>query len=381
MNGLRSPRQQQPTASLSPAPPRVRQTQRFAADRLLEALRKTTAIVPEGEGKEPHISVDEVLQLGASAVFGMSEEIQQQQREVTHLRLALAAAYRASAQAAADEISTARREADEAEARTDAAARVSAARERELETAVLSTHEQLGELQRTNQALQRGLERALAGGRLLEQRLVDVREAARSVMSAFPASAEEQAFEAERIKRIAAGDEAGVLAEGGSVDELSLLASALERGRRAAEQARCATAEAALLRAELAHEKSRAAAAADEQAAMIEAQRVALEERTAQLLETEFARDEAEEAARRFQALLVLAPNSPLSPKGAAAAISPAAPMHAAYDAAPSLEQAAALDSIGGLEAAVHEASSLAAMLHRVSERDGTVRVRAASPS
>jgi hypothetical protein len=92
--------------------------------------------------------------------------------------------------------------------------------------------------------------------------------------SAFPASAEEQAFEAERIKRIAAGDEAGVLAEGGSVDELSLLASALERGRRAAEQARCATAEAALLRAELAHEKPRAAAAADEQAAMIEAQRV-----------------------------------------------------------------------------------------------------------
>jgi hypothetical protein len=188
MNGLRSPRQQQPTASLSPAPPRVRQTQRFAADRLLEALRKTTAIVPEGEGKEPHISVDEVLQLGASAVFGMSEEIQQQQREVTHLRLALAAAYRASAQAAADEISTARREADEAEARTDAAARVSAARERELETAVLSTHEQLGELQRTNQALQRGLERALAGGRLLEQRLVDVREAARSVMVCAPAA-------------------------------------------------------------------------------------------------------------------------------------------------------------------------------------------------
>jgi hypothetical protein len=80
--------------------------------------------------------------------------------------------------------------------------------------------------------------------------------------------------------------------------------------------------------------------------------------------------------------LLVLAPNSPLSPKGAAAAISPAAPTHAAYDAAPSLEQAAAFDSIGGLEAAVHEASSLAAMLHRVySERDGTVRVRAASPS
>ena len=97
------------------------------------------------------------------------------------------------------------------------------------------------------------------------------------------------------------------------------------------------------------------------------------------LRETETARDEAEEAARRFQALLVLAPNSPLSPQGAAAAASPVAPTHAIYDAAPSIEQAAALESIGGLEAAVQEASSLAAMLHRVGERDGG-RVRAGSP-
>lgn len=178
---MASPSPRYAAATASTPPPRVRQTQRYAADRLLDALRRCTAILPD-DGKGPPLTVDEAMQHGAAAIYGLSEELQQQQQEVSRLRLALGAAYRASASAAADEISLARRDADAAEARTDAAERASAARERELETAVLTVHEQLADGQRTNAALQRGLERATAGSRLIEQRLVDVREAARSVM-------------------------------------------------------------------------------------------------------------------------------------------------------------------------------------------------------
>lgn len=79
-------------------------------------------------------------------------------------------------------------------------------------------------------------------------------------------------MEAERLQRVAAGDEAGTLDDG--LDELGLLARAMQRASRCVEQTRIATAEAALLRAELAQERAKAKVAADEQAQMLEAQRV-----------------------------------------------------------------------------------------------------------
>ena len=84
--------------------PRVRQTQRFAADRLLEVLRRTTALVDDGP-----VTVEEALQLATSAVVGLSEELALRQRSVDALRGDVAAAYRSAAIAAADEVEAARR--------------------------------------------------------------------------------------------------------------------------------------------------------------------------------------------------------------------------------------------------------------------------------
>ena len=142
-----------PKSSLASPPssaygaPRVRQTQKFAAERLVEALRRTTAIVPEashgGDKGGKALSVDEVLGLGASAVFGLSEEVQQLGREISRLQLELSGAYRASALAAADDKEDARRAIEAYRVEAENALRKAAARERELETAVVAAHEQL----------------------------------------------------------------------------------------------------------------------------------------------------------------------------------------------------------------------------------------------
>ena len=134
----------------SPLKNQPRQTQRYAAERLLDTLRKHTALVPP---RDQHVhSVDEVLTLGASAVFGLTEEVQAQQREVERLQGELAAAYRASAIAAADDIGAARRQAEDTEQRAAHAAQQAVAREAELEAVVLSTHGQLAEEQRARAA-------------------------------------------------------------------------------------------------------------------------------------------------------------------------------------------------------------------------------------
>ena len=93
-----------------PRSPRVRHTQRVAADNLLLALRRTTAMV----GDADHYAVDEVLTMATDTICGLNEEVQRHQSENTVLRSSLNAAYRASAAAAAQEVESARRATDDA---------------------------------------------------------------------------------------------------------------------------------------------------------------------------------------------------------------------------------------------------------------------------
>lgn len=375
--------------------PRVRQTQRLAADRLIDALRKTTAVLPDKlDPKSPQLSVEEVLAFGASAIFGLSDELQQQQRELVKLQLDLGAAYRSAATVAADDIDQARRDAAAAEERADSMTRRAAAREKELEAAVLSAHEQLAEAQRIQKAWQRGLERTTAGGRLLEQRITAVREAARAVMAALPSTAAEDAADAATLKAVAQGKPPP--AE--DPDELALLARALERAGRCTETTRAAAAETALLRAELDAERANAASVRNEHKALVELHRVTQSEKVAlkrQLAEALDAKAAAEEAAKRFQALVAVgeqravgggaasngvpspapvgSPPTAPPPGGAMGSAGPTSPpgtlptfalarMVGSPAGAPS-HAAAAAAAVDGLEAAVQEAARLTALL------------------
>ena len=279
-----------------------RQTQRYAAERLLDALRKHTSMLPV---EKTHVhSIDEVLALGASAVFGLHEEVQEQEREVVRLRNELAAAYRASAIAAADDINAARREADNEKDRCAAEARSFAAREADLESAVLSAHSQLSEEQRTRGGLQELLAKTRAGVKLLEQRLELTREAARQVLNSLPPSASEESAEADRLVRVAAGE---MVPEHDGVDEMGLLARALDRSMRCSERTRNSEAEAALVRAELDAERGAHKVVQEELRTVIEAQKAGADERASlrtELAECLEAKEKAEEAARRFQTLL-----------------------------------------------------------------------------
>ena len=116
--------------------------------------------------------------------------------------------------------------------------------------------------------------------------------------------------------------------EDDGVDEIGLLARALERAGRCAEQTRKAVAEAALVRAEREADAAQLAAARKENAALLEAHRSALEERASlrsQLERSEEAREVAEEAAKRFQALAATALHQP--PPGSAHASPNASPV------------------------------------------------------
>ena len=304
-----------PKSSLASPPssaygaPRVRQTQKFAAERLVEALRRTTAIVPEashgGDKGGKALSVDEVLGLGASAVFGLSEEVQQLGREISRLQLELSGAYRASALAAADDKEDARRAIEAYRVEAENALRKAAARERELETAVVAAHEQLAEAHVERRAVQSGLDRAMAGGKLLEQHVVVVRDAARGVVAALPPSAAEEAAESERLALVASGE---LVPEADTSDAPTLLKAALERASRCTEQTRASVAEAALLRTELEAERASLRTLRQEHEDLLSthhnelAEKVNLARKLAEALE---ARESAEEAARRFQSLLL----------------------------------------------------------------------------
>jgi hypothetical protein len=303
-------------SSASPAPSpraggtRYRQTQRLAADRLIDALKRTTALLPADGGATTggatavqRMTIDEVLAMGASAIYGLSDENQAQQREQSRLRVELAAAYRASAIAAADEVSSARREVDEAEARSEVERRAAAARAEELEAAVRRTHEELAESQRANRALQRALERSAAGATLLEQRLGAAREAARQVMNALPPSAVEEAAEAERLARLACGEAVPT----DDVDEMTLLARALDRALRSSERLQAGMAEAALYKTELEAERAEGVRRREELEGLQQQHQASLEERASarrDVADAQAAREAAEEAARRFHALL-----------------------------------------------------------------------------
>ena len=168
-----------------------------------------------------------------------------------------------------------------------------AAREQELVTS-------LGTAQRARQAIQRSLERAGATAKLADQRLLGIRASARAVLEALPPSAAEEAEEAARLARIAAGE---VVAEE-SDDEIALLGRALDRAMRGSELVRAAEAAAALAQTELQAERAGQAAAKMEQQATREAHELVLEEREALRAELAAAMDAvhtAEEAARRFQ--------------------------------------------------------------------------------
>ena len=294
--------------SVYPASPRSptstpRQTQRYAADRLLDALRKHTALLPENK----HIvhSIDEVLALGASAVFALAEESQAAQQEIGRLRGELAAAYRASAIAAAADVNTARREVEDEKTRSSYAEQQAKAREADLESAVLHAHSQLAEAQRARAAVQRGAERSAAAAKLLEQRLEQVREAARQVLHSLPSSTEEEAFEAERLQRVASGET--VPREYASADEHALLARALERAVRCGELTRAAEAEVKLVNTELEAERAAQRTLRDELQTLLDSRQQLLDDKARlkrEAADAIAARDSAEEAARRFQNLL-----------------------------------------------------------------------------
>ena len=280
----------------SPLKNQPRQTQRYAAERLLDTLRKHTALVPP---RDQHVhSVDEVLTLGASAVFGLTEEVQAQQREVERLQGELAAAYRASAIAAADDIGAARRQAEDTEQRAAHAAQQAVAREAELEAVVLSTHGQLAEEQRARAATQRQLEQKSASATLIEQKLDAVHAATLQLLTALPPSASEEAAEADRVRRVAAGE--SLPSEWDGADVLELLVRVLERAQRCTEQTRSSEAEVALLRAELEAERLAHSKLQDQLMYMTD-ERASLRREMADALA---AKEISEKASQRFQALL-----------------------------------------------------------------------------
>ena len=319
--------------------------------------------------------MDETLSIGAQAVFALSDEMQGQQREIQRLQHELNAAYRASSLASADAVDAARREAEVADARADSQQRKAEARERELEAQLIAAHEQLVEAQRAGYAVQRGAERATASGRILDQRLQRVREAAKAVMEALPPSAAEVAQEEEVLVRTAAGAPPD---PSDAPDEMTLLARALERAGRCTEQNRACVAEAQMLRTELQAEKAALAFARDERQALAELHRVSQEEKVVlrrELAEAHDARESAEEAAKRFQALLQVGIEHAGREVQAGASVE--AGVSGSIEAGPSVASASvrsplaaagaanATAAVEDLEAAVREAAELTALLAR----------------
>ena len=128
------------------------------------------------------------------------------------------------------------------------------------------------------------LEQSEALHTLLKQRVANLREAAKAVCRALPASAEDEALEADRIARVAAGElsaEDAINKNLGpaldQLDEFGLLSKGLERAARMTEQNRQCTAEVTILKSELEAERvetQRLRAHADELAASLEATKV-----------------------------------------------------------------------------------------------------------
>ena len=254
------------------------------------ALRNTTAV-----GDERGLALDEVLTLGTSALLGLNEELKQQQKAVALLREELNAAYRASAAAAAGDVEAARRSAEETEARV-------AKRERERESMLQSMQHTLDRGRREQQDLLHAVDRTAAHARLVEAKLSKAKQAATRILDALPGSAAEVALEAERLAKVAAGD---AVHEEEDVD--LLLSRALERAMRLAEKGQAQAAESTILRAEVDAERKRHESDQQHERALREELQAADQERhdlRRECAEAHEARDESENAARRFQALL-----------------------------------------------------------------------------
>ena len=166
--------------------PRVRSTQRVAADALLLALRRTTAV-----SDKVH-AVDEVMSAATSALLGLNDEVRRLETEASELRSSLSAAYSASAEAAAEPLKFSRALTHEAQALAEDRANEVVALTNELKLARSSEAELL-----------RTIDRSAANARLLEARLARGRQAASRVLNALPASAAEAALEAERLGKVA----------------------------------------------------------------------------------------------------------------------------------------------------------------------------------
>ena len=198
--------------------------------------------------------------------------------------------------------------------RAEEAERSVALRIRDLENGVVQAHEQIAEERRKTATVQNGLEQSEALHTLLKQRVANLREAAKAVCRALPASAEDEALEADRIARVAAGElsaEDAINKNLGpaldQLDEFGLLSKGLERAARMTEQNRQCTAEVTILKSELEAERASSASLRNDLNRMLEVQRANLEEKAAlrrEVEEAHEARETADEAARRFHALL-----------------------------------------------------------------------------
>ena len=304
-----SPRKIPPT----PSSPRFRSTQRHAIERMQAALRRT-APNDETLSERGLLTIDEALSEGAAAIVAMSGKLKEQQHELSKLKNECNAAYRAAAVASREELDKERDKTEAAEVRAEEAERSVALRIRDLENGVVQAHEQIAEERRKTATVQNGLEQSEALHTLLKQRVANLREAAKAVCRALPASAEDEALEADRIARVAAGELSAEDAINKSLgpaldqlDEFGLLSKGLERAARMTEQNRQCTAEVTILKSELEAERASSASLRNDLNRMLEVQRANLEEKAAlrrEVEEAHEARETADEAARRFHALL-----------------------------------------------------------------------------
>ena len=296
----------------SPRDSGVRQTVRGAANELMAALRKTTAMVDMST-----LTVDEMLQLGARAILGLHEELAQRRMDAEQLREEVNAAYQASAATQAQDALSARHAVEESEARAAAVREATQAREREALSTVQQLRHALERSERDQQEMLRAVDRTAAHARLMEQKFDKARAAAARILKALPPSAAEAAREAEQLTRVAAGEQ---MHEPEDVDVM--LARALERAMRLAEKTVASTAEAAILRSETEAERARYAGGRQREKLLVEQLQLADSERQALRLECleahaarEAADQAAEEATRRFQEMLVMQRTGSLPPR------------------------------------------------------------------
>jgi len=259
----------------SPRDSGVRQTVRGAANELMAALRKTTAMVDTST-----LTVDEMLQLGARAILGLHEELAQQRMDAEQLREEVNAAYRASAATQARDALSARHAVEESEARAAAVREATQAREREALSTVQQLRHALERSERDQQEMLRAVDRTAAHARLMEQKFDKARAAAARILKALPPSAAEAAREAEQLSKVAAGEQ---MHEPEDVDVM--LARALERAMRLAEKTVASTAEAAILRSETEAERARYASGRQREKLLVEQLQLADSERQALRLE------------------------------------------------------------------------------------------------